>query len=332
MKRIPTGFLMTICVLMALLLAGPAVAAKKVIVISGVSEQSAKAVGNYLEVNDGIKEVLAGGNIVPEFWYEEIEKLADENAKAAKGKEVADKIKAAKPDLVITVNDNTLKHVGLNIEEIPVVFTFLWGSPQSVGLPKANITGVARRSYAVDVFKMAKQLTGGQTVALLSKNSLSMAGVKQMFTAKAADMEKASGVKYMDMFLCDTFEEWSQQVQNFKYDFIYLADSSRIMKGDKELTREETVQWTVANAKVPVVAGSSIDVKNGALFAIDSSSKEWGRQSGTMALKILNGTPIAQLPMEQMQKGSLFVNAKTAQKMKINIPYEILSSAEKVFE
>ena len=52
--------------------------------------------------------------------------------------------------------------------------------------------------------------------------------------SREAYIEKASGVKYMDMYLCDTFEEWSQQVRNFKYDFIYLADSSRIKKGDNE--------------------------------------------------------------------------------------------------
>ncbi|RJQ65531.1 MAG: hypothetical protein C4519_27645 [Desulfobacteraceae bacterium] len=330
MKRI--GLVVVIGLCLSMMSIFPAMAAKKVTVVSGVSEESAMAVGNYQEVYDGIKAEMSPKGITPEFLFVELEKSTDEAARQARGKEAADKIRQARPDLVITVNDNATKHIGSHISDIPVVFTFVWGTPESVGLPKPNITGVLRRSYAVDIFKMAKQLSGVNTVALLSKNNLSMAGIKKMFEVKGDVMEKASGVKYMDMFLCDTFDQWSQQVLNFKYDVIYLADTSRLIKADKELSREETVRWTVENAKVPVIAGSDIDVKSGALFAIVSSSKEWGRQAAAMGVKILGGTPVGQVPIEQMQKGSLIVNVKTAKQMNVNIPYEILSSAEKIFE
>ena len=326
------GFLIGIAVVLCLLSAGMATAAQKVIVISGVSEASAMAVGNYMEVYDGIRAEMSSLGITPVFRYVELEKLADEPSRDAKGKEEAEKLKQAKPDLIITVNDNAIKHISPHISDIPIVFTFVWGTAESVGLPRPNVTGVLRRSYAVDIFRMANQLTGAKTVALISKNNLSMAGIKKMFEAKGGDMEKASGVKYMDMYLCDTFDQWAQQVNGFKHDVIYLADTSRIMQGDKELSREETVRWTVDNAKVPVIAGSEVDVKSGALFAIVSSSKAWGQQAAAMGVKILRGTPVKQVPMEQMQQGVLVVNAKTAQKMKVNISYEILSSAEQIFE
>ena len=51
-----------------------------------------------------------------------------------------------------------------------------------------------------------------------------------------------------------------------------------------------------------------------------------------MAQKILSGTPVSEVPIQPSSKGKLVINAKTAQKYNIDIPYEILSSAEKVYE
>ena len=135
-----------------------------------------------------------------------------------------------------------------------------------------------------------------------------------------------------EMYLCDTLDEWKTHVNNWTEDFIYLADVSRLKEGDREVSGTEVVQWTVANAKVPVVAASEEAARDGALFAIVTSEELWGKQVGNMVVKILKGTPVAEIPMETVMNGKLLINGKTAVSKNIDIPYEIISSADHVFE
>jgi ABC-type uncharacterized transport system substrate-binding protein len=313
-------------------LSGAAFAAQKVLVVAGVSETVASSMEAYEFFIQGIRETLGTKNVAPEFLYVDFDGIPDDAGKIAAGNAAVEKIKGLSPDVVMVLNDNTLKYVGLNMTEVPVVFAFVFGAPDTLGLPKPNITGVARRSYAADIWKMAKELTGAKTVALISKNTFSMAGVKQVLSSQTDGLEKLSGVRYLDMFLCDTFEQWEKHVKNWPAEMIYLADASRIKNGDKEMTNAELVAWTVSNATVPVIASNEEDTRSGALFSIVADVKGWGSQASEMVLKVLAGTPIAQIPMETVTKGALLINAKTASKMGVEIPYEILSTAEKVYE
>jgi ABC-type uncharacterized transport system substrate-binding protein len=321
-----------LCVLSLAVLAGKAMAAKKVVVVSGVTASTAARVGTYTPVYEGIKEGLKTQQIEPEFQYVELDTLENDEAKASAGIEAIAKIRAAKPDLVISLDDNCLKFVGSKIDEIPVVFAWIWGQPEAMGLPKANITGVTRRSYAADILTMARKLTGVKTVALLSKSSASMAGVKQYLTVGADKLEQASGIKFLDMYLLDTFAEWENKVQTFPADLIYLADTTRIEKEGVAMNDAELVRWTVENAKVPVIAGSEKDIQAGALFAIVTSEKGIGLNAAEIALKILGGAKPADIPYVSSATGKLVINAKTAQKYKLNIPYDILASAGKIYE
>jgi ABC-type uncharacterized transport system substrate-binding protein len=212
------------------------------------------------------------------------------------------------------------------------VVAYFFSAPQRLGLPKPNVTGITRGSYAVDMWKMANQLTGGKTLGMLSKKSFAMEGIKSVMLARADALEKASGVRLKDMYLCDTFSEWQNHVKIWSEDLMYVIDTTRLTDGNRELMPEESVTWTVANAKVPVIGVNEYDVRYGALFSIVTSDAQWGRQAVAMAKKIMDGTPVSAIPMESVTKGSLLINAKTAEKLGIEIPYEILESAEKVYE
>jgi ABC-type uncharacterized transport system substrate-binding protein len=50
------------------------------------------------------------------------------------------------------------------------------------------------------------------------------------------------------------------------------------------------------------------------------------------ALKILNGTPPASIPITRNKEGKLIINAKLAQKMGLEIPYELIETADQTIE
>jgi putative ABC transport system substrate-binding protein len=213
-----------------------------------------------------------------------------------------------------------------------VVAGYFFGSPAALGLPTKNVTGVARRSFAVDIWSIANQVTGAKTVSMLSKSGESMAQVRSGLLAKADDLEKMSGVRIKEMYLCNTFDEWKKQVKNCTEDLIYLADTTRIMDGDKEIPSKDLIRWTVDNANVPVVGATDAAAQDGVLFSVVTSEGVWGKQMADMVVKIINGTPVSDIPMETVKKGKLLINAKTAMEKNIEIPYEILNSADHVFE
>jgi ABC-type uncharacterized transport system substrate-binding protein len=331
-------FWITACVLAAAVLAAPVMAAdaaslssKKVVVISGVSKESSTRIGGYPLVYEGINEGFKAVGITPEYLWVELDSAGSDENKTKLADEVIAKARALKPDLIITLNDDALKFVGARIEDIPVVFTWIFGAPGELGMPMDNVTGVIRASYAKDIWTMARNLLNVKTVALMSKKSASMEGIRKGLFARADQLEKDSGVRYKEMYLMDTFEEWEKQVKSFPEEFIYLADTSRIVKDGKELTRQELSRWTVDNAKVPVVAASEVDVEGGALFSIVVSEKAMGNMAAESGMEILKGSPPAQV-YKMSKKGKLVINAKTAQKLNVKIPYDILSTAEKIYE
>lgn len=320
-------------VLMAML-AGTAMAGdlsvKKVVVVSGVSKAQVVATG-YNLVYDGIDEGFNGSGITPVYQWAEMTYLTTDAQKTKAGNLAIASARAEKPDLIIVVDDDALKFIGAKIDDIPIVFAFIFGSPKTLGLPRQNVTGIIRASYAADIWGLTNKLFGVKTVALISKYSAPMAGIKQVLAARAALLQKACGVLYKDTILCETFDDWKKAVTTWPYDFIYMADPSRIVKDGKEMARADVVRWTVANAKVPVIAASEKDVASGALFSIVTSEKGIGKLASETALDILNGAPISQA-YTQSKKGKLVFNAKTIQKYKVEIPYEILSTADNVYE
>jgi putative ABC transport system substrate-binding protein len=306
--------------------------AKKVVVVSGASQGQAKEIG-YSLIYDGINEGLAGSGTDVVYQWVDLDKLKDPAAKAAAGEAAIAKARAEKPDVIIVLNDECLKFVGLKIDDIPVIFAWVFTNTKLFPeLPKPNVTGVIRRSYAADIWGLANKLMGVKTVALISKKSESMAGVRKYLFALADKIEAGVGVRYKEMYLVDTFEEWEKTVNTFPEDIIYLADTSRITKGDKVMSRAEITAWTVANAKVPVIAATEADVEAGGLYSIVTSEKAIGQHAADVAQKIMSGTPPSEIEYVQSKKGKLVINMKTAQQYKLEIPYDILSSAEKVYE
>lgn len=323
---------LVLCILAAGFFANTAFA-KKVVVVSGIDKASVTKVG-YNLIYGGIDEVFKAAGVTTVYQWVNVDSLPDAASKEAAGKVAIAKIRAEKPDAVIVVNDDCLRYVGLKIDDLPLIFTYVFGKPHTFGLPKTNITGVTRKSYAGDIWILAKKLLPGdvKTVGMMSKKSASMQGVRKYLFAGADKLEAYSGVKFTDMYLVDTFDEWAAAVKVLPQDFIYLADTSRITNGADVWTREQTVAWTVANSPKPVVAATERDCAAGALFSIVTSEKALGSSAAQVALKVLGGTAPKDIPYAQSKKGKLVVNIKTAQKYKLEIPYDILSSAEKIYE
>ncbi len=83
--------------------------------------------------------------------------------------------------------------------------------------------------------------------------------------------------------------------------------------------------------KIPVMGVSQSYVKAGALLALSCDYEDIGRQSGEIALRILNGESLVDIPVSVARKTKLYLNLAVAERLRIKIPRDIIKRAEEVF-
>ena len=96
-------------------------------------------------------------------------------------------------------------------------------------------------------------------------------------------------------------------------------------------TAEAILLFSFRN-RIPFAGLSASWVKAGALYALDRDYTDLGAQCGEMALRVRRGRRASTLPPETPRKILYALNLRTAQRMKLNLPKELIDGAEQVFE
>ncbi|GAG15609.1 unnamed protein product, partial [marine sediment metagenome] len=95
-------------------------------------------------------------------------------------------------------------------------------------------------------------------------------------------------------------------------------------------SRDFIILFTLRN-KIPFMGFSVQLVKAGALVALYADFADIGRQSGDLAVRILNGTNPTELPIMSPRKINLAVNLRVAERMGVSIPPQMVDRADIVF-
>ena len=82
------------------------------------------------------------------------------------------------------------------------------------------------------------------------------------------------------------------------------------------------------SAKKIVVVSENSSVGIGALFTMGIDYYQLGKRTGQMAVEILNGKPVSQVPFETSKQLKLYVNEKTAKALGIDINNPLFKGAE----
>lgn len=82
---------------------------------------------------------------------------------------------------------------------------------------------------------------------------------------------------------------------------------------------------------VPLLGISEAQVKNGALLSLVFDPKTVSKQLVEKVQTVVDGTGAGELPASPPRKYNLYVNSKTARKMGIHLPDELLGKAKKVY-
>lgn len=80
--------------------------------------------------------------------------------------------------------------------------------------------------------------------------------------------------------------------------------------------------------KVPVIGAEEAHVKGGALITEGINYKKLGFEAGVMAVEVLEGKDIKELPVKTLDETDLVINEDTLKKLSISIDEEIMSRAK----
>jgi putative ABC transport system substrate-binding protein len=93
--------------------------------------------------------------------------------------------------------------------------------------------------------------------------------------------------------------------------------------------RTEIVDLAVKN-RLPVIYEREIYVEAGGLMSYGVNRNDLDRRAATYVDKILKGTKVADLPVEQPTKFEFIINMKAAKQIGLTIPPNVLVRADRV--
>ena len=119
--------------------------------------------------------------------------------------------------------------------------------------------------------------------------------------------------------------EVQQAAQSLDVDAYYVPTDNTVVSA------LDAVLQVAEGAKVPVIVGEGDSVNNGGVATYGFDYQQLGYQTGLMAVKILKeGADPAEMPIEKPTDLQLYVNPAAAARMGVEIPADLLDSADVV--
>ncbi len=303
--------------------------------------------------HQGVEEVLAengfkvGENLVLSVYAMETKKKNNTPELVKnEGERALLEINKVKPDVVVVLDDNAFRTVGLALvdKDTSVVYSGMNGQPEdydriakwleSRDRPGHNITGVYEKLLVLDAFRVQKMIVPDlKKVLFVSDNSPTGKAVQKQFVAETSG--RNTGVD-IEMHITDSWEEYKaiiQQVDNgSEVGAIYPAATKLKDKDGKFHATEEIIRWTVENSRTPGIPLNYSFARLGMLGGAGVDFISMGRQAGEMVAKILKGTPAGEIPIEDARRYALVFNLKRARDLGLEIPNDMLMAADVVYK
>ena len=250
------------------------------------------------------------------------------NGEQATAVTIAQTFATSDNDLVLAVATPAAQAAAQAITDKPVLFTAVTDAVQAELVesneePGANLTGTSDMAPLEDQLKMIKEIVpDAKKVGIVYASG----EVNSEVQVKAAE-EAATG---LDLEIVTktvtTANDIAQATEALgDVDAIYVPTDNMVVAGIASLVQ-------VAEEKqIPVIGAESGTVEGGAIATLGIDYTELGKQTGEMAIKILqDGEDPAAMPVEFAKEFSYVVNPAAAERMGVEIPASILDEAETV--
>lgn len=229
-------------------------------------------------------------------------------------------------DLVATIATPATQAMVNMDSDIPVVFISV-SAPVAAGVtsnmekPDKNATGTSNAIPVSDIFNLSDSLTPGNKTYGLIYNTGEVNSVNTVKDAKS--YLDAKGLKYVEAVVTNS-SEIQQAAESLvgSVDAIFVPNDSVVQSGMAQIT-----EITRKN-KIPVYACSATTVQSGAFATVAMNDKQIGSQSADMAVEILGGRKVADVPSVVVPASGTVINRNTMEALGVTIPDSVKSTAQ----
>ncbi len=297
---------------------------KKILFIDSYHEGYAWSDGTLAGVNSALNGSGAELRVVR---MDTKRKKTDED-KLAAAEMVMGVIAEFKPDVVIASDDNASKFViapHYKDAALPFVFCGVNWDASGYGFPFSNVTGMVEVAAADELFEFLERLTPGRRVGYLAADA---------FTAQKelANIEKVFEMRFTEIRYAKTADEWQAMFRELqgKVDILLVGNSA----GTENWDDATAAKFVERNSKIPsgAIHGHMMPF---ALIGYTKLAEEQGEWAAKTALRILDGTSPADIPIARNRQGRLVINARIAEGLGDGATTELatmMQSADEIIE
>jgi putative ABC transport system substrate-binding protein len=275
------------------------------------------------QIEQGIEDGLADAG----FDGDNIElTLLNSEADQSKIQTMSKKLVNDGNDILIGIATPAAQGLASATSDIPVVMGAI-SDPVGAKLvknleePEANVTGTSNQVPTGQTVDLITSITpDAKTIGILyassEDNSVSQV---ESFTQYAEE----AGLTVVPYAVPSTNEiTTTMAVVTTKVDAIWVPQ-------DNTIASAFTNVLSAANqAKIPVYSTVDTMVKHGSLAAINQSQYDLGVETAKIAVKLLNGKEVKDVPVSVIDTGTPTLNLKAAKELGITIPDSVLKEAE----
>lgn len=277
---------------------------------------------------DAIREAFV--NRLEEWGYDETRVTIDyQNAAGDAGamNTICQKFVGDKVDMIVAIATPAAQ-VAVSAAQgtdIKVLFAAVNNPVQDLGIqndqaPEGNVTGTSDRLPITSAIDLALKIDPElKTFGLLYTSSESNA-VASAEEAKAYCQEK--GIEVVEGTVSN-----SSEIQQVATDLCSKVDAIFSSTDNTIASSIAVVTDATRKAKVPWYVGADSMVKDGGLAAIGIDYTELGRANADMAVQIMTGTPVNQVPVFYFETYETYINQNTLDALGVAIPEDVLSAA-----
>lgn len=238
---------------------------------------------------------------------------------------IAENFVSQKKDLILAISTPSAQSALQSTKEIPILFTAVTdpvkaGLVENTNSPEGNITGTT------DMVPMEKQFELGKTIFPNAKkvgvpyNTSEVNAQVQVELAKEA--AQVQGLEIVEIPVTNSSElELALSGKIGEVDFLFLPSDNLIASSMSIISK------VALDNKVGTIGVDEPMVKNGALACEGLDYYQLGYQTGLMAVEIIEGNDIKDIPVTRREETELTINKDIADKLGITLPEDIIESA-----
>jgi ABC-type uncharacterized transport system substrate-binding protein len=263
-------------------------------------------------------------NLVLRVFYMDTKRNGSEEFGRAAAARAKAEIDSWKPDVVICSDDNAAKYLivpHFKGSTLPFVFCGVNWDAAVYGLPWPNVTGMVEVSLIPDLLKLMQAYSKGVRVGLL--------GARNESNLKEIEAYRATfHVELTEVALVDNLHDWEQRFLALQksVDMLILAPPSFLAAEQNNARHAEAEQFARENTRIPT--GSVEDwIAPYSLLCLAKKASEQGEWAAHAALRILDGTPLSEIPITMNQQATIYLNMPLAKRLGIHFPVELIDKA-----